>query len=76
MHPKDLNINFKNYKKIKIDTQIHIQKLIILSCILNYIIRNLIFVKKPNLKSKYPKNEITNPDLNLWLFWVHMSDVY
>ena len=37
----DLSIYLKNKKKIKIDTQIHIQILKKNFCVLNYLIRNL-----------------------------------
>ncbi len=55
----DLSINFDFFFLIfKIDTQIHTQKIILFLIILFEICERF---------AKYP-----NPNLNLWVFWVHM----
>jgi hypothetical protein len=68
----DLRLNFKIRKKIKIDTQIHTQKLNFLLIILNYLFGNLQEICKIlKLKLKYSntqKIENSNPNLNLWVF--------
>jgi len=53
---------WKIRKKIKIDTQIHTQKIIFFLFILNYLIRNLQEIRKI-LKLKYSKNLKLKPKL-------------
>ena len=63
----DLIINFKNQKKkIKIDTQIHTQKINLLFFILNYPFRNLKNTQTQNPNTQRIEN--SNPNSNLWVF--------
>jgi len=67
----DLIINFKDYKKIKIDTQIHTQKLNFF-IILNYLFGNLQeFCKILKLKTQILKKLKAQ---TFEYFMVHMSD--
>ena len=64
----------KTRKKIKIDTQIHTQKL---KFFFEFKLSNSKFAKDlQNTQTQNPntqKIENPNPDLNLWVFWVNLS---
>jgi len=70
----DLSINLEKLeKKIKIDTQINTQKLkifFVFKLSNSKSVKDLQNTQNPNTQ----KIENPNPDLNLWVFGVHLSD--